>query len=260
MYNPKQIPYLLDRKFNQYLRYDEYNIDGLKKYCMCIWQIKSKSKIESPIYNTILPDGCIDLIIDYTKEEICFAGFSRNTETVELKGDVDFVGVRFKPGAFFKLFSIPADVVMDSAINFFDIENNPALNNIFILNDIVERINLIESYIREKVKDIDSTYFIDYVDELYKSPKEQTVLEISNKFGYTNRQLLRIFKENYGISPKVLFNIIRLHLCLSLLFDKNKIMNDILEQCGYYDQSHFVNDIKKYVGISPIKLLENYKC
>ena len=96
-------------------------------------------------------------------------------------------------------------------------------------------------------------------NKLYENPSEQSVINISRKLGYNIRQLSRIFKRNYGISPKVLLNILRLHLCLTLLLDENMKLADVLVQCGFYDQSHFIKEIKRYTGISPLKLIEQYK-
>ena len=95
------------------------------------------------------------------------------------------------------------------------------------------------------------------MDELYENPKEQTVILAAKKLGYNQRQLLRIFHKQYGVSPKVLLNILRLHLCLTLLKQSELGLSDIAVQCGFYDQSHFIKEIKRYTGISPLKLLSD---
>lgn len=63
MYYPKQIPYLLDGEFKKYIEYQE-EIPELKDYCMCIWNMKSKGIANKTIVNNILPDACIDIVID----------------------------------------------------------------------------------------------------------------------------------------------------------------------------------------------------
>ena len=80
MYYPKQVPYLLNQEFKENIEYIEYNIKEIEDYCMCIWQMKSKKIINKTIYNNILPDACIDIVIDFVKKKICFAGFSKETE------------------------------------------------------------------------------------------------------------------------------------------------------------------------------------
>ena len=54
MYYPKQIPYILDREFQEHIEYKEYLFKELNDYCMCIWQMHSKRILNKTIYNYIL--------------------------------------------------------------------------------------------------------------------------------------------------------------------------------------------------------------
>ena len=259
MYYPKQVPYLLNKEFKEKVNYKEYRLEELNEYCMCIWQMQSKEYLEETIYNNILPDACIDIVIDFICKTICVAGFSKDTMSLELEGQVDYIGVRLKPRIFYLLFNIEADKVMDRQVPISEIEKEDNLLKIFLLKDTNKRINTLKKYLLEKLKNISKKDFINLVDELYESPKQQTVIDIARKLGYNQRHLFRLFKVNYGLSPKVLLNILRLHLCLTLLLEENMDLTSIATLCGFYDQSHFIKEIKKYTGISPLKLLENYQ-
>ncbi|MCI8759917.1 MAG: helix-turn-helix transcriptional regulator [Clostridia bacterium] len=259
MYYPKQIPYLLDREFQENVEYIEHTIKELENYCMCIWTMKSKKILNKTISNNILPDACIDLVIDFSNHTICFAGFSKETENFQLNKQIDYMGVRLKPSIFYLLYNIEADKIMDHEIPFCDIEKKINLEDILTLKNTNERITYLTNYLLQKAKGKKEMLFMEVVDELYKNPKEQTVMDISKKFGYNERHLYRIFKTNYGVSPKVLLNILRLHLCLTLILEKNMDLIDIALFCGFYDQSHFIREIKKYTGISPLKIIEDYQ-
>lgn len=103
MYYPKQIPYILDREFQEHIEYKEYLFKELNDYCMCIWQMYSKRILNKTIYNYILPDACIDIVIDFSNKTIRFAGFSKETIPFELNKKIDYMGVRLKPGSFYLL-------------------------------------------------------------------------------------------------------------------------------------------------------------
>ncbi len=257
MYYPKQIPYLLDKEFKQNIEYIEYRIKDVEKYCMCIWTMRSKEILDKTICNNILPDACIDIVIDFVTKTICFAGFSKETEAFELRHQIDYMGVRLKPSLFYLIFKIEADQIMDHQISFRDIENEMDLYEIFNLKNTEKRIEYLKNYLLQKTKNIIDMPFLKIVEELYKSPKEQTVINISEKFGYHQRQLYRIFKANYGVSPKVLLNILRLHLCLSLILEKKMDLVEIAHLCGFYDQAHFIKEIKRYTGKSPLNIIKN---
>lgn len=259
MYYPKQVPYLLDDEFKKNIEYNEYRLEELNKYCFCIWTMKSKDYLSKTIYNNILPDACIDIIIDFVENTISFVGFSKKTIPLELKENIDYMGVRLKPGAFYGLFKISADNIVDSPISFSKIEKEYNLENIFLFQNKIDQINILKEYLLNKIKRSTDDYYIKLVDELYIKPNEQNVVNISKKLNYDKRHLLRVFKKNYGISPKILLNILRLHLCLTLILEKNMYLSDVATICGFYDQSHFIKEIKKYTGISPLQLLDKYK-
>lgn len=259
MYYPKQIPYLLDKEFKENIEYTEYDVEEIKNVCMCIWEMKSKKVLNKTIMNNILPDACIDLVIDFANNSIFFAGFSKETKAFELYKKIDYMGVRLKPSVFYLLFNIEANKVMDKEILFDEIEKESNLDQILHFENTKERIDCLKRYLLQKTAFKREKPFLDFVEELYKSPKDQSVRDLSRKFGYQERHLYRLFKTNYGVAPKVLLNILRLHLCLTLMQEKSMDLIDIANLCGFYDQSHFIKEIKKYTKISPLKIIENYK-
>lgn len=57
------------------------------------------------------------------------------------------------------------------------------------------------------------------------------------------------------MDKEIPFNDIEKEISLLEIFN----LKDIANSCGFYDQSHFIREIKKYTGISPLKIIENYK-
>ena len=258
MYYPKQIPQLLNQNYRKHINYHEVQEKSLQDFIMCIWCISSKHTLQTPIMNVVLPDGCIDLIIDIKNHEIIFSGFSKNTEDVSLDGDVDFIGVRFKPGAIYSLFKVPANQIMNHVIMFHEIEKEYDFEKVFKVNSMEERIDILTQYLLPKIKQHSDKQFIQLVDTLYTTPTHQCVSDIAEKLGYESRQLQRVFLRHFGVTPKVLLNILRLHKCLTLLFDHTKCLQDIALESGFYDQAHFIKEIKRYTGILPTTLLDEY--
>ncbi len=255
-YYPLQIPYLLDKEFQKHIMYKEHHIQELKEYCMCIWEMQSKRIQNKTIYNYILPDACIDIVADFSNKTICFAGFSKETIPFELNQKIDYMGVRMKPGAFHLLFGISAERIMDCPTDFSEIEHLDCLNGIFDLKDTDERLNLFRSYFLKKIKKTPDMTFLQLTEQLYNAPVEQSVAAIADTFHCSQRQLYRIFKTNYGLSPKVMLNILRLHLCLTLVLERSSGFAEAANICGFYDQAHFIKEIQRYTGFSPLQLLE----
>ena len=133
------------------------------------------------------------------------------------------------------------------------------MQNIIDLKNTNERIEYLKHYLLKKTKEQKEIPFMKIVEKIYENPNEQSVTDIAKKFGYNERNLYRVFKKNFGVSPKVLLNILRLHLCLTLILENKMNLIDIALSCGFYDQSHFIKEIKRYTGISPLKIIDDYK-
>lgn len=256
MYYPKQVPYLLDKDFQENIDYREYKFEEIDSFCMCIWTMKSKNYANREAKNNILPDACIDIVIDFVACNICFAGFSKETMCLHLDKKIDFMGARLRPGAFFSLFKVSADKVMDQPIEFEAIDTDDEFLQILNSGNGDERLDIFVSYLKRKANNIEDFSYIRLVDMLYGKPEEKRVLELAKIVGYDDRHLRRLFKKHFGVSPRVLLNIMRLHLCLTLLLDKKRSLDEVMGICGFYDQSHFIKEIKRYTGFSPLELVD----
>ena len=81
------------------------------------------------------------------------------------------------------------------------------------------------------------------------------VSQICNLFNIGPRSLQRQFKDEIGTSPMELLQIIRINKAISLINGKKDFdLTGISYLCGYYDQSHFIKDIKKILGNTPGKI------
>ena len=81
---------------------------------------------------------------------------------------------------------------------------------------------------------------------------EQNIDEICRELRVSGRQLRRVFQEQVGMSPKYYLRIIRLHKAVALVMTADTIdFQQIIHECGYYDQSHFAKDIKLFTGKKP---------
>jgi AraC-like DNA-binding protein len=82
------------------------------------------------------------------------------------------------------------------------------------------------------------------------------VTDIARKTGLSRKQIERGMKKIYGLNPGELG---KMHRILSLIRNPANYksensggrLTDILHECGYVDQSHFINDFKRITGYLP---------
>ncbi|HTD40430.1 MAG TPA: helix-turn-helix domain-containing protein, partial [Mucilaginibacter sp.] len=60
----------------------------------------------------------------------------------------------------------------------------------------------------------------------------------------------RKFKIYSGFSPKMYLRLTRLQNALKQ-YGHDKTLTQIAYECGYYDQSHFIHDVKAFTGYHP---------
>ncbi|CAN5182314.1 hypothetical protein BH23BAC2_BH23BAC2_10030 [soil metagenome] len=80
--------------------------------------------------------------------------------------------------------------------------------------------------------------------------------ELLEEAGVSVRHFRRIFKNVIGVPPKYFCKVIQLNSVFQLLHDTpSEKMHLLALDCGYYDQSHFINDFNKFIGDSPENFL-----
>ncbi len=112
----------------------------------------------------------------------------------------------------------------------------------------------------KKIKDPDSKIYrsIQYIEEnCYK--KDFSLATAARKSYISETYFRKLFKIEYGISPKEYVIRRRLKYATSLIMSGYYTLQNISEMCGYNDYKHFSVEFKKIIGVSPSKYTYNYK-
>ena len=82
---------------------------------------------------------------------------------------------------------------------------------------------------------------------------------ITDQLCVSTRRLDRDFLHLLGVTPKQYIWMTRLHYAYIMMMQgADCSMFDIVVQLGYYDQAHFINDLRKYAEESPLELIHNF--
>jgi AraC-like DNA-binding protein len=83
---------------------------------------------------------------------------------------------------------------------------------------------------------------------------------LADRLRVSRQYLTRTFTAQVGVSPKAYSEILRFKRALQLLKrEPDPDFQDVLHQCGYYDQSHFIKSFVRYAGQSPGRYLSETK-
>jgi AraC-like DNA-binding protein len=75
---------------------------------------------------------------------------------------------------------------------------------------------------------------------------------IAAEIGCSRRHLISRFREQVGVTPKLLARILRFERVVSLVDARTEMgWAEIARSCGYYDQAHMIRDFNQFAGSPP---------
>jgi len=238
----------------------------IKRY----WTLDGE-KENTPIKNTIVPDGTMKLIFHYGETykhhsqsgEItilpkCFLiGQLTKPYVIEPIGITGSFVVQFKPNGFLPFTTIPIKEMENTAIPLDKLfgENGKKLSEqILNANSTSERIQIIEIFLLGELsnKRTFDSIVKSTVETIFNANGKFSVNEFSKSKNINRRQLSRKFSSTIGLSPKQLAKTIRIQTTLkALLNEEHTRLTDLAYENEYFDQAHFIKDFKEFTGLTP---------
>lgn len=249
---------------------------ALQPYVENYWQAVFNPASSQVLSFKVVPRGVIELVLhlsdfhcdleineEWTQSpDHTLIGLWTEPYEVRFRKKVEVQGIRFKPDGFYALFGIPAAEFSRRSTDMEDVLGEAFCEYVGRLREALsaqERLRLTESFLLKMLQKNDGAApYLHAAAELIRTQSENiSVDQLSQKVFISPRQLEREFKTVIGISPKAYLRIARLHQAQQLL-RQNRFANlaQLAYQCGYYDQSHFIRDFKKILGVVPTSFLE----
>jgi AraC-like DNA-binding protein len=233
--------------------YEEINPDkSLTDFVKRFWKFSNPTEVKK--HYTILPDGYFDLVIKITNDKIDSASiFGLCTKELEvvIPANTTVLGICFKPLATEYILQLNIAEALNSNIN---LENNfLAITNIPFDNfqKWTEHITNQMLFKLKSGKQIDNRKQ-NIFSFLFQTNGSLKIQELSSKVFWNSRQINRYFKDRFGLSLKAYCNILRCFSSYTQIREGNLSPNN-----DFYDQSHFIKEIKKHTGVNPTELHQN---
>ncbi len=95
------------------------------------------------------------------------------------------------------------------------------------------------------------------VDRLLATRGDARVGRLAEATGYSRKYLTRLLRREVGLPPKVIARIARFHYAVDRLrASAPGSWAEVAVDCGFYDQSHFIQEVRAFAGCAPGELLE----
>jgi len=92
--------------------------------------------------------------------------------------------------------------------------------------------------------------------EIIRRPDQINLARLNQDIGYSQKHFIGMFKRHVGITPKAYVKIIRFQKAIGEIEQRQEVKwANISQDCGFYDQAHFINDFKFFSGFTPEEYL-----
>lgn len=216
----------------------------------------------------VVPDGCIDILIEYSNERKLISAYANGTpleySDVIMDNDSIIFGVRFMPGIHPVIISSKMKHLAANRIEMSDclIGEGAWISKIIQANNFEEQVQIfLDNYLLAKKiepKPFGKAELVQSIKNLvYASDGQMRIADIAERTGYSERYINKIFIEEMGFPPKLFCKIIQFQRALELLnYGKPESMTEVAVYLGYYDQPQFIRDFTRFAGITPRKYLD----
>jgi AraC-like DNA-binding protein len=223
---------------------------SLAAFVESFWQLQNHSASNKDV--VILPDGRIDLFFSQSATEpfhITLSGLETHPDQATIATKTIMFAVSFKLLATEYIFKNTVSNLLDNAkhlpSDFWDFSANDLQDFDLFCKKASQKI---QSLLPKEIDNRKKKLF----DLIYSSNGSLTVSELSEKVGWSSRQINRYFNQQFGISLKAYCSILRFRASFHHIKD-----GKLFPQENFADQSHFIKEVKKLAGVSPKELKRN---
>jgi AraC-like DNA-binding protein len=229
------------------IKYREEQPDNLlADVVKCFWVCENLS--DSVQTFTIIPDGYFDLTFRFQKDKsnkTTLTGLWTNQIEISIQAKTKIFGIRFKPLAVDKILKYKIAPIVnnrtDLHLNFWP----------FPKTDLKLLISDSTDYIKSRLIKKEKSYVKkqQLFQLLYDSNGSVKIEKLSKSINWSSRQMNRYFNDRFGVSLKEYCRVLRCKATYREILNGNYFPSN-----DFFDQSHFIKEIKKHTGETPKNL------
>jgi len=204
----------------------------------------------------ILPDGCIDILVDLAGGGRVSA-IGTMTRPLVVDGGVAAlqVAVRFRPAGAVPFLGVAADALTDRRVDGDDLDRLGWLRGepLGEASDVDEAVRALERMLLARLAGVPRPDArIAHAVTALAAAEAPSVDAVARALGWSRQHLRRTFIAQVGVGPKEFARVARLQRAVDRLQrgrrgDGARVAADL----GYFDQAHMAHDFRALAGVTP---------
>lgn len=218
----------------------------------------------------IVPTGCVELtfhfadhliqrkLTDEIQPGIVICGQKTGFFDVLPTGKISMLSVQFFSHSASLFFDLPINELTNETLDLKDIIGAPAreleeqLNNLSTLEDKIKHIESFLLFRLSRKTEYSWNRISHNINLINQFNGLITTDQLASEACLSRKQHDRIFKQMVGLSPKQFLKVIRFQYTLYAHQQyPSESLTELAYRCGFYDQSHMINDFHEMSGITP---------
>jgi len=251
----------------------------------------SEGFLPAPLHERHLPFREVSIVLNFAAPHrttgASIVALQHRHQIREAFGVRDFMVIRFTPIGAQRLLGTPMDLLTDRTLPLEDIDSRFSrllTDHAAATHEWAARVDIVENIIAARLASAPSppVGLLHSWRILQESPNDVDLARLPEEFGCSRRHLIAQFHKYFGMAPKTIARISRFHLAVSAVhrlgrrdalpyaegkpyLDRQAVRTatqttmrwaDLALGCGYYDQSHFINEFRSFSGLSPLEFLQ----
>jgi AraC-like DNA-binding protein len=225
-------------------------------------------------FDRFLPNGDTEILIDFhdtpqfiydntsLKEiqachHVWASGLRTEPITIPAGNKSEMMVISFKKGKAASFFPFPMDEIADSVVDadlVWGADFGLLRERLLGTKDIDRRFRIVEDFLlaeyRSQMKIDPCVSFA--IGEMTERPDALNIARMNTKIGYSQKHFTQMFRRAVGVTPKSYLKIMRFQKAVRTIDEEPDLdWGQIALECGFYDQSHFINDFKYFSGFTP---------
>jgi AraC-like DNA-binding protein len=228
---------------------------ALREFVDYHWILRWDLRGEPPFEQRVLPNLAVN--VTFFPHAAGVYGPSHDVFSYRLEGEVQGLGVRFRPGCFRAFLGRPVRTIADRSVPLTELFGPPAATtaeSVRMANSDAEMVRAVDNLLSANPRTLDAAarHAAEAVEIVAADPEIIRVDRLCAASGLTVRSLQRLFAEHVGCTPKWAIRIYRLNdAALRITTEEARDYAGLAVQLGYSDQSHFIRDFAAVTGQSP---------